>query len=331
MVARSTDLTGAIVLLCVLMAFPAVVSKLGNGLFASVRAGWASFNPDASPAAFAHGATIVLQPVLPGLGLLIGCALVFGLACNFGQVGFVLSGQALNPKWNRLDPVQNLKRIVGVGGIMEGLKTLVKSLVFGMVAYSVVAANWTQLMALAWLPPLAAMAVVGEIMRTMAIRVALIWLALAAIDYFYQRKRLDKELRMTKEEVKQEMKEMEQSPELKRAIAIRRRKLSRRMMQAVKSASVIVTNPTHYSVAIVYEAGKAHAPQIVAKGADHLAFRIREIATENDVPIVPNPPLARALYKHCEVGDFIPREYFQPVAEVLAYVYRTVKRIRTRT
>jgi flagellar biosynthesis protein FlhB len=200
-----------------------------------------------------------------------------------------------------------------------------------MVAYSVVAANWTQLMALAWLPPLAAMAVVGEIMRTMAIRVALIWLALAAIDYFYQRKRLDKELRMTKEEVKQEMKEMEQSPELKRAIAIRRRKLSRRMMQAVKSASVIVTNPTHYSVAIVYEAGKAHAPQIVAKGSDHLAFRIREIATENDVPIVPNPPLARALYKHCEVGDFIPREYFQPVAEVLAYVYRTVKRIRTRT
>jgi flagellar biosynthetic protein FlhB len=324
------DLTGSVVLLCIVLVLPTAISLLAQGLFTAFKSGFTSLGADLSTAALARRVVEVIEPVLPGLGLLIGCALVMGLTCNFSQVGFVLSGEALNPKWDRLNPAQGLKRILGLSGVMEGLKALLKSVLFGAIAYSVVRQNFEQLMVLAWLPPLTAMTVIGGVMRTMAIRVGLMWLALAALDYFYQRKRLDKQLRMTKEEVKQEMKEMEQSPELKRAIIIRRRRLSRRMMAAVKNASVVVTNPTHYSVAIQYEAGKAHAPQIVAKGVDHLAFKIREIAAENQVPIVPNPPLARALYKHCEVGDFIPREYFQPVAEVLAYVYRTVKRLRKK-
>lgn len=112
------------------------------------------------------------------------------------------------------------------------------------------------------------------------------------------------------------------------AIHQRRRKLQRRMMQAIKSADAIITNPTHYAVAVMYDPAKQHAPQVVAKGADFIAAKIREEAAKHHVPIVPNPPLARALYRVCEVGDFVPREYFQPVAEVLAYVYKTLKRIR---
>jgi flagellar biosynthetic protein FlhB len=134
---------------------------------------------------------------------------------------------------------------------------------------------------------------------------------------------------MTKQEVKQEYKEMEQSAELKGAIAQRRRRLSKmRMAEAVRNADVIVTNPTHFSVALKYDTKKMHAPMVVAKGADVLAFRIREIAKENRVPIVPHPPLARQLYKKCEIGDYVPRELFQAVAEVLAYVYRTIKKIK---
>jgi len=123
---------------------------------------------------------------------------------------------------------------------------------------------------------------------------------------------------------------METSPELKMAQAMRRRRLAKnRLRQAVQDADVVVTNPTHYAVAIKYDQGKLHAPVVVAKGADFLAAKIREIALEGKVPIVPNPPLARALYQKCEIGDFVPRELFQAVAEVLAYVYRTIKKVRT--
>lgn len=260
--------------------------------------------------------------------MLVATAMGIGLATNFGQVGFLLSGEAMNPRLDRLNPIAGFKRIFSFPATFEGLKAVGKSVAFGWLAFSVLAANWNELIHLAWLPPMAAMSAIAGIIRTMAIRIGLAWLALAALDYFFQRKRIDKELRMTKEELKQEMKEMEQSPELKMAIARRRRQLSKRMMSAVKTADVIVTNPTHYSVAIKYELGKSHAPQVVAKGVDHLAFKIREVAAEANVPIVPNPPLARALYKHCEIGDYVPRDYFQPVAEVLAHVYRTIKKVR---
>ena len=134
---------------------------------------------------------------------------------------------------------------------------------------------------------------------------------------------------MTKEELKQEFRQNEQSPELRAAIAQKRRRLLRgRMANAVKTADVIITNPTHFSIAVKYEQGQMHAPQVVAKGADVLAFKIRELAKDSRIPIVPNAPLARQLYKRCEVGDYVPRELFQAVAEVLAYVYATLKQVR---
>jgi len=171
---------------------------------------------------------------------------------------------------------------------------------------------------------------VGTLLRSIVIKVAISWLVLAAIDYFFQRKQVDKQLKMTKEEIKQEMKQAETSPELKAAQHRRRRQLSKgRMMQSVKKADVIITNPTHYAIALSYDSDKHTAPVVVGKGVDILAAKIREVAAENRVPIVPNPPLARALYKQCEIGDPVPKDLFQPVAEVLAYVYKTLKRIKT--
>jgi flagellar biosynthetic protein FlhB len=161
-------------------------------------------------------------------------------------------------------------------------------------------------------------------MKGIALRIAATWLVVAGIDYFFQRKQVDRQLRMSKEEVRQEMKDAETSPELKMAQARRRRMNRGRMMEAVKTADAIITNPTHYSVAVKYKPGKDHAPMVVAKGLDLLALKIREIAKEHHIPIVPNPPLARALYKECELGDYVPRELFQGVAEVLAYVYKTI-------
>lgn len=329
-VAKSMDLTGSLVLLALILMLPLAIGNIAHGFVLGLQGGWARILTEPSPAAMGAAAMSAFQPVAPGLVMLIATAMGIGLVSNFGQVGFVLSGEALNPRLDRLNPAAGIKRMFSFGATFEGLKAFGKSLVFGWLAFSAMTSNWDQILRLAWLPPMAAMSAIGLIVRSMAIRIGMAWLSLAALDYFFQRKRIDKELRMSKEEVKQEMKEMEQSPELRMAIARRRRQLSKRMMSAVKTADVIITNPTHYSIAIKYELGKSHAPQVVAKGMDHLAFKIREVATEAKVPIVPNPPLARALYKHCEIGDFVPRDYFQPVAEVLAYVYKTVKGVRKR-
>jgi flagellar biosynthetic protein FlhB len=136
-------------------------------------------------------------------------------------------------------------------------------------------------------------------------------------------------LMMTKEEVKQEMRQQEQSPEIRGAMIRKRRQMARgRMMQNLLKADVVITNPTHFAVALQYDTKTQSAPIVVAKGVDILAAKIREVAAEHSIPIVPNPPLARAIYKQCELGDIIPRDLFQPVAEILAYVYKTIKNVR---
>jgi len=239
----------------------------------------------------------------------------------------VLSAETMTPNFNKLNPITGMKRLFSANAGVEGIKATLKSALFAYLAWTAIQANWDDLMTLGFKHTGAVFVVIGTILHQMSLKVAIAWLILSALDYAYQRKQIDKQLRMTKQEIKQEMREMEQSPEMKGQMARRRRALSRgRMMEAVKTADVIITNPTHFSIAISYEAGKMHAPKVVAKGQDLVALKIREIAKEHRVPIVPNAPLARQLYKKCEVEDFVPREMFQAVAEVLAYVYRTMGR-----
>lgn len=328
-VAKSSDLTGAIVLLLLSFAMPIAVGQLGLGVLESMQAAMFNLPTDASFGRIGAFAMAFIQPGALALAWIAGVGLAVGLAVNFGQVGFVISAEAMQPTFDKLNPINGFKRLFGARAAVEGLKTIVKSLLFGFIAYNAVASQWGKVIGLSWLTPVAAAIQIGEIMHTVMLRVALVWFGLAILDYYFQRKQVDKQLRMTKDELKREMKDQETSPELKAAMSQRARKLAKgRMMDRVKEADVLITNPEHYAVAIKYDRSAMHAPMVVAKGVDYLALRLRELAKTSKVPVVPNPPLARALYRKCEVGDFVPREMFQAVAEVLAYVYRTIKKVR---
>lgn len=328
-VARSTDLTGALVLLTLSFALPAAINQMGPGTMMAFQNAIVNVPKDPSPASIGGFALTLLKPGMLAFAILAGSAMAVGLAANFAQVGFVISGESLQPTFDKINPAQGFKRLFSARAGVEGLKTIIKTLLFGYIAYAAVAGNWDEMIGLAWMTPLAAAAHIGSVIHTVLVRVAFVWLVLAALDYFFQRKQTDKQLKMTKDELKREMKDQETSPELRMAMAQRRRKLSKgRMMDRVQEADVIITNPEHFSVAVKYDRSKMHAPMVVAKGQDYLALRIREMAKAHRVPIVPNPPLARALYRKCEVGDFVPRDMFQAVAEVLAYVYRTLKKVK---
>ena len=328
-VTRSNDLNGALVLLGLILVLPTALSKIGDGFMAAMTRGFSTIPKEIDFQTVIRYVLAVLQPALVGLAFIAGTAMLVGLAANFAQVGFVMSGESLTPNFSKINPANGLKRLFSFSATFEGFKATVKSGLFMYVGWTAIQSAWPQIVSLSTTTPTQSLMAVGGIIKSIALRIAFVWLALAGLDYFFQRKQVDKQLRMTKEELKQEMKEAETSPELRAAQAARRRRLAKgRMMDAVKSADVIVTNPTHYAVAIKYDPEKAHAPIVVAKGADFLAAKIREVASDNKVPIIPNPPLARALYKKCEIGDYVPRELFQAVAEVLAFVYRTIKNVR---
>ncbi|HRK21160.1 MAG TPA: flagellar biosynthesis protein FlhB [Fimbriimonadaceae bacterium] len=328
-VAKSTELTNAIVLLGLLIAMPAVFSHLGGEMVMATNRGFGSIPTDAGFNSIRAYTLGVVVPIAVAFLPFVAIALFLGLFVNFAQVGFVLSGEAMSPSLSKINPFEGFKRLFSARSNMEGLKALLKSSLFVFLGYGVVASRWGDILNLSALSPLGAVAVIGSILQTIVLRIGIAWLALAVFDYWFQRKQVDKQLRMSKDEVKREFREMETSPELKAAMMQRRRKLGKRgMAQAIKDADVIITNPTHYAVAIKYDRETMYAPQVVAKGVDYMALRIRQLAGDSRVPIVPNPPLARQLYKKCDVGDFVPRDMFQAVAEVLAYVYTTMKNVK---
>lgn len=328
-VAKSTDLVGALIMIAMVMTLPGLFGTLGQGFLQSVRASFGSLPTDASFATLGRAAMTSAAPAIPALMYLLLIAMAVGVFANVAQTGLLMSAKAITPSLGKLNPMSGIKRMLSARGAVDAGKALVKLLLFGYLAYTSIASNWGAFANLGRVGQAGALSLVGGLLHSVAIKVVIAWAVLAAIDAFFQRKQMDKQLRMSKDEVKQEHKEMEGSPEVKAARYQRRRKLMKmRTREAVKTADVIVTNPTHYAIAIKYEPDKSHAPIVVAKGVDNMAAKIREFAKESRVPIVPNPPLARALYKQCEVGDFVPRELFQAVAEVLAYVYRVLKKVK---
>lgn len=325
-VAKSQDLVGALVTIVLISALPGIMSTMGNGFLSAVRNNYATLPTDAAPGTLARSLTMALQPALPGIGLLLALTVTVSIFATFLQTNFNFSFKAITPSFQKIDPFQGAKRLFSPQQAMQGVKAFLKFLLFGMVAYRAILDNWQAFSNLSELPSGAALVMVGNTLRGVAMKIAGVWFVLAALDYIFQRKQMDKQLKMTKDEVKREMKDSDGSPEIKAARMQRRRKLMKqRVRDAVKSADVIVTNPTHYAVALKYDPEKSHAPIVVAKGVDHLAARIREFAKEDRVPVIPNPRLARALYKQCEVGDPIPRDLFAAVAELLAYVYQVLK------
>ncbi|MBT0670539.1 flagellar biosynthesis protein FlhB [Novosphingobium profundi] len=262
----------------------------------------------------------------PVLALLMLCAIGTGLL----QGRPTLSWSRISPRWSKLNPFAGLKRLFGMRALVEFAKTLAKFSAIGLAVFLVLRPRLSGLDQIVGYTP----AAVGSAAVTLAFEavraVVFVVLTLVIFDFVYQRRAFMKRMRMTLQEIKDEYKQSEGDPKIKARIRqIRMERARRRMMAAVPTASVIVTNPTHYSVALRYEHGTMAAPVVVAKGVDAIAMRIREIATEANVPIVESPPLARALYASVDIDRPIPVEHYAAVAEIIGYVMRLSKRRKT--
>ena len=281
------------------------------------------------PAGAQHLATGVARHLALATAPLAAVLMACALATIALQGQPTLGWQRLSPKWSKLSPASGFSRLLGTRALVEFGKTLAKFLAIIAVAILLL---WPRAVALDQMigaAPEAIVRTVGELIFRIVKTVGLMVIALAVFDFVYQRRAFLKRMRMTKEEVKDEHKQSEGDPKIKGRIrAIRMQRARRRMMAAVPGASVVITNPTHYAVALKYEHGVMAAPVVVAKGTDAIALKIREIATASKVPIVESPPLARALYASVELDRPIPVEHYAAVAEVISFVMRTARRAR---
>lgn len=263
-----------------------------------------------------YHACMILAPLLL-------CAMVIGVCTNVLQVGFLFNPKSLMPKFSRISPMQGFKRIFSSRTIAELVKSVLKVVVLGYLVYDEYIANMASLPGMMAMELPRAVGQMVDIIFSIGFKAGMALLAIAAADFLYQWWVFEKDLRMTKQEVKDEYKMTEGDPKIKSRIRQKQREMGMmRMMQAVPQADVVITNPTHYAVALQYKEDKMAAPTVIAKGKDQVAFRIREKAAEHDIRIIENRPVAQSLYFHCEVGDPIPEAMYQAVAEILALVYR---------
>lgn len=269
-----------------------------------------------------HGLFIFL---LSRLGLLIApllaLVLVIGFFSSLMQIGWLFTTKPMEPDLTKLDPIKGAKKFISKRSFIEVLKSLVKVLVIGYFAYQTVRNDFEQALYLIDMPPVSTLLFTGRLAFSVLLKTCGILIVLALLDYLFVRWDMEEKMKMTKQEQKEEYKETEGDPLIKGKIRqIQMQMARKRMMAEIPKADVVITNPTHLSIAIAYRRDEMDAPQIVAKGADTLAMKIRDIAKEHGVPLVENVPVARALYKF-EVGDAVPEELYTAVAEILAYVY----------
>ena len=275
-----------------------------------------------------------LFEVLQQVGLimmpLLVVILILGVSANLLQVGFLFTLKPFTPKLSKFNPITGMKKFVSLKSLVELLKSFVKIVFIGGISWLVLRGELDTIPSLIEMSVGQILTYMGTVSLKMLFYVGLGMLVLAAIDFTYQRWQHTKDLMMSKQEVKDEMKQSEGDPQIKGKIRQAQREMAmRRMMKSVPDADVVITNPTTLAIAIKYDAKKMFAPQIIAKGAKLMAERIKDIARENDVAIVENKPLAQTLFKSTEIGDFVPAELYKAVAEVLAYVYK-LKGMRNR-
>ncbi len=262
--------------------------------------------------------SLTLQTIAP----LIGVLLLVGVVANLGQVGFMFSQDALKPDFHRVSLLTGFKRVFSGRSLVELFKSSLKIVIIGFVVYKALHDNYPTIATTSRMTLTTAVSTLAQVALSVGLRVATVMVVLAAADYMFQRHEFEKGLRMTKQEIIEEMKRFE-NPQLKSRIRSRQRQLAMsRMMAAVPKADVVITNPTHLAIALRYDRAKMRAPQVVAKGEQLVAERIKEKAREHRVPLVENKPLARTLFKSVEIGQEVPPELFQAVAEVLAFVFR---------
>jgi flagellar biosynthesis protein FlhB len=328
-VAKSTDLNGSIVLVAGLIGIMAFGPSIVSGVADSMRSTFQQIsNPgDATSDAGLHALfSAALHTLLGTLAPIAGMCLAAAVIVNVAQVSFKPSMTTIKPNFKKINPVTGFRNLFGIRVATEGLKAITKVAVVGVVVAMALLPQLTSLGASVDTPPAALGVLINSSVMGIAERAAIAYVLIGILDYAYQRYRHNKGLKMTKQEVKEETRQYALPPEVRGAIRRRQIQASRaRMMASIPQADVVVTNPTHFAVALSYD-GSHPAPIVVAKGQDLVAKQIRRIAEESGVPIVPDPPLARSLHKSVEIGQMIPAELYAAVAQVLAFVYRMAGR-----
>ena len=269
---------------------------------------------------------VVLYEVAKELALLITplflLLLVIGVFANIMQIGFLITFKPLTPKLDKLNPISGLKRLFSLKVVFELFKNLLKLAVAITVSYYVVTYLLQDVFAFATTSIASDAYIMMKYSMVLILAFALLSIPVAVIDFFFRKHEFEESIKMSKHEIKEEMKLYEGNPQIKSAIRKKMREMSmRRMMAEIPKADVVITNPEHFAVALQYEKGKMYAPKVIAKGVDKMALKIKAEARKHHIPIEENPPLARALYQSCEIGDFIPENLYQAIAKIFAKIY----------
>ena len=281
------------------------------------------FNIAAALGIFLEAVLITAKCVLP----VVAACMVIGFLGNALQFSWQVTGKPLMPKFNKLNPISGFKKMFSADKLFELLKSVLKIGMIMIIVYNAVKDKWGMLLNLYDISFNTALVGVYNTVLNLAIELSALFLVIGIADFIYQKMKFAKEMRMTKQEIKDEFKQSEGDPQIKGQIRQKMREASRRrMMQELPTADVVITNPTHFAVAVRYNREQDDAPVIVAKGADYVAQTIKEKAAEYDIVIVENKPLARMLYFNVEIGEQIPPELYQMVADVLVYVYKVKNR-----
>jgi flagellar biosynthetic protein FlhB len=264
----------------------------------------------------------VAQAVWPCLAAVLGATALAGVGSNALQMGgFLFTTAKLQPSLSKLNPIEGFKRLFGIDGMMNFLRAILKVLLVSAVAWWVLAPHARELPGLVLVGPLGVITYSVGVARSLMMAVLALLALGSVIDFLWQRQRFATKMKMTKEEVKDDFKQSEGDPHVKsRQRQIRLERAKRRMIQKVPQATVVVVNPTHYAVALRYEQGETPAPECLAKGVDEVALKIREVAEEAGVPIIEDPPLARALYANVEVDEIIPQQHYEAVAKIIGFI-----------
>lgn len=329
-VAKSTDLVTAFSLLAFFITIKFLIASIGNKFIISFnefyinidKVALEEFNIVTVKMLLNEGIFAIIKILLPILIVSFSVAFII----NVFQVRWQPTGKPLMPKFSRLSPAQGIKRIFSKDKIIQLFKEIIKIGAIIYIAYDTLKDYSITFFRYYDMDVLQSVLLTGEVVIDLGVSISVLFLILGFADFIYQKFKFKKDMRMTKQEIKDEYKQTEGDPQIKSRIKSKMREASqRRMMQDIPKADVVITNPTHFAAAIKYDREVSEAPVLVAKGADHLAAKIKEIAKENKVEIVENKPLARMLYYNVEIGNEIPPELYQLTAEVLAFVYSLKK------
>lgn len=327
-VAKSQEVSTAALLITGFFALSLFAGRILTGILGMFTFNGFLFSPDMLDN-FSHvdiarhvawGLWQIVQISLP----MFIVTLVVSLSMSFLQVGWHPTGKPMKPKFSKLNPLKGFKRIVSLQSLVNFIKSMLKLGAVSIVVYLVLISELSTIPSILVMSYIEVLGYIGNLLVTLGIAVGVLYIFIAIFDYSYTKWKHEKDIRMTKHEVKEEWKQMEGNPQVKQKIRQKMREVSmRRMMQNVPQADVIITNPTHYAVALKYDMmGMGGAPVLIGKGVDFMAKRIREAGIENDIPIVENPPLARAIYSDVDIDQEIPEELYVAVAEIMAYVFK---------